>query len=148
VIPWMTIEGTLYALAAVRGEEPGSYLWLEAGVRDEAVVAELFLPAVGPDALNCAMGIATGTVERGGITRTGEVSMRFGRVVHDSGVVSADGDVLVADVRFGLRHHPRTGGFCRRCGAELEIDTVSVITPPDGGLIGEPVTRCGVCGGD
>jgi hypothetical protein len=148
VIPWLQVEGTLYALPAVRGEEPGSYLWLEAGKRDEAIVAELFLPAVGPDALDNALGIAIGSVEIGGLPLSGEVQLRFGRVVNGTGVLSADGEVLAADVRFELRHHPRGGGFCPRCGGELRIEPVSVITPPDGGVIGEPVTSCGVCGDD
>jgi hypothetical protein len=145
---WLQIEGTLYALPAIRGEEPGSYLWLEAGEHHEAVVAELFLPAVAPDTLDNALGIAVGSVEIGGLPRWGEVQMRFGRVADGGGVLSADGDVLTADIRFELRHHPRGGGFCPRCGSELAIEPVSVITPPDGGLIGEPVTRCGVCGED
>jgi hypothetical protein len=148
VIPWLQLEGTLYALPAARGEEPGSYLWLEAGRRDEAVVAELFLPAVGPEALDNALGIAIGSVEIGGLPRTGEVQLRFGRVVNGTGVLSADGEVLAADVRFEVRFHPRSGGFCPRCGGELQLEPVIVITPPDGGLIGEPLTRCGVCGED
>jgi hypothetical protein len=148
VIPWLQIDGTLYALPAVRGDEPGSYLWLEAGRRDEAVVAELFLPVVGPDVLDCALGIATGTVDIAGRSRTGEVQLRFGRVGDGAGVVSAEGELLAADVRFELRHHPRTGGFCPRCGGKLDVQPVNVITPPDGGLIGEPNTRCGVCGED
>ena len=36
--------------------------------------------------------------------------------------------------------------FCRHCGAELQVDVVSVITPPDGGIIGTPQTHCGACG--
>jgi len=53
-----------------------------------------------------------------------------------------------ADIRFVLSSHPADGGFCRHCGAELEVAVVSVITPPDGGVIGTPQTRCGACGKD
>ena len=143
---WLQISGTLYALPAHRGEEQGSYLWLEAGELREAIVAELFLPAVAPDQLDTAMGIATGTLEVHGEHRTGDVQLEFGRVGSDGGVLSADGPLLHADVRFDLRHHPPGGGFCPRCGSQLTIEPVSVITPPDGGLIGSPATRCDSCG--
>ena len=53
-----------------------------------------------------------------------------------------------ADIRFTLSGHPADGGFCRHCGAELQVDVVSVITPPDGGIIGTPQTHCGACGKD
>ena len=53
---------------------------------------------------------------------------------------------LDADIRFTLSGHPADGGFCRHCGAELQVDVVSVITPPDGGIIGTPQTHCGACG--
>ncbi len=143
---WLQISGTLYALPAHRGEEQGSYLWLEAGELREAIVAELFLPAVAPDRLDNAMGIATGTVQVHGRHRTGEVHVEFGRVDDRGGVLSADGGLMHADVRFDLRHHPPSGGFCPRCGSSLVIEPVSIITPPDGGLIGSPVTRCDRCG--
>jgi hypothetical protein len=143
---WLQISGTLYALPAHRGDEHGSYLWLEAGQLREAVVAELFLPAVAPDRLDTAMGIATGTVQANGEQRTGDVQLEFGRVGPRSGVLSANGGVLHADVTFELRHHPPSGGFCPRCGSPLVVEPVSVITPPDGGLIGSPATRCDTCG--
>ena len=60
---WLQVAGSLYALPATRGDEAGSYLWLEAGERTEAVVAELFLPAVRPDRLDAAMGVAIGSVQ-------------------------------------------------------------------------------------
>ena len=50
-----------------------------------------------------------------------------------------------ADISFTLHHHPPGGGFCPRCGGSLVIEPVSVITPPDGGVIGAPVTRCEAC---
>ena len=76
------------------------------------------------------------------------VRLDFGRVKDGRGVVSASGDALDADIRFILSSHPADGGFCRHCGAELEVAVVSVITPPDGGVIGTPQTRCGACGKD
>jgi len=146
VTEWLQISGTLYALPAHRGDEQGSYLWLEAGDLREAIVAELFLPAVAPDQLDTAMGIATGTIQVHGEHRTGDVHLEFGRVGPGGGVLSADGSLLHADVRFELRNHPPGGGFCPRCGNQLTVEPVSVITPPDGGLIGSPVTRCDSCG--
>jgi hypothetical protein len=147
VIAWLQIAGILYVLPAVRGDEQGCYLWLEAGERDQQVVAELFLPAVSWDALDGAMGIATGTVQLAGEQRMGDVQLQSGRVGEQRGVLSADGRVLAADVRFELRRHPPGGGFCPRCGSELVIEPVAVITPPDGGVIGAPSTRCEACGG-
>ena len=92
------------------------------------------------------MGVATGTVEVDGQHRTGEVQMQFGRVSEGRGVMSLGGDLLDADVRFGLHHSPPEGGFCPYCGGRLEVETVRVILPPDGGVIGEPVARCTGCG--
>ena len=46
---WTQISGTISALPARRGDEPGTYLWIDAGERDEHVVAELYLPAVAAD---------------------------------------------------------------------------------------------------
>lgn len=143
---WLQVAGTLCALPARRGDEAGSYLWLEAGERAEAVVAELFLPAVYPDALDAAMGVATGSVQIGSEQRLGDVQLHFGRVRGDRGVLSADGRVLKADVSFTLHHHHPSGGFCPRCGGSLVVEPVAVITPPDGGLIASPVARCGACG--
>jgi hypothetical protein len=146
VSDWLQVSGTLCALPARRGEEAGSYLWLEAGERAEAVLAELFLPAVYPDALDAAMGVATGSVQIGTEQRLGDVQLHFGRVRGDRGVLSADGRVLKADVSFTLHHHHPSGGFCPRCGGLLVVEPVAVITPPDGGLIASPVARCGACG--
>jgi hypothetical protein len=146
VIAWLQIAGTLYVLPAVRGDEHGCYLWLEAGERHEQVVAELFLPAVSWDDLDGAMGVATGTVQICGESRMGDVQLQFGRVGEERGVLSADGRVLAADIRFDVRRHPPSGGFCPRCGTQLVIEPVSVITPPDGGVIGVPTTRCEACG--
>ncbi len=143
---WLQIDGDLFALPARSGSEDGSYLWLRAGELAEAVEAELFLPAVDPQALDLAMGVATGTVEVDGQHRTGEVQMQFGRVSEGRGVMSLGGDLLDADVRFGLHHSPPDGGFCPYCGGRLEVETVRVILPPDGGVIGEPVARCTGCG--
>ena len=147
MIAWLQVEGTLHVLPAHRGDEQGCYLWLEAGEHHEQVVAELFLPAVSPEALDGAMGVATGTVQIAGEQRMGDVQLQFGRVGDERGVLSADGRVLAADVRFELRRHPPGGGFCRLCGSELVIEPLSVITPPDGGVIGTPTTRCEACGG-
>jgi hypothetical protein len=145
VSDWLRLSGALYALPAHRGEEQGSYLWLEAGELREAVVAELFLPAVSCDQLDNAMGVATGTVHIHGEPRMGDVQLRFGRVGEERGVLSADGGILSADVSFTLHRHPPSGGFCPLCGGSLVIEPVSVITPPDGGVIGAPVTRCEAC---
>ena len=142
---WLRLSGALYALPAHRGEERGSYLWLEAGELREAVVAELFLPAVSCEELDNAMGVATGTVHIHGEPRMGDVQLRFGRVGEQRGVLSADGGILSADISFTLHHHPPSGGFCPRCGGSLVIEPVWVITPPDGGVIGAPVTRCEAC---
>src|SRR5262249_30198810 len=122
MMEWLQISGTLYAMPAHRGEEQGSYLWLEAGELRGAIVAELLLPAVAPDLIDTAMGIATGTVDLHGERRTGDVHLEFGRVGPDGGVLSADGTLLHADVRFDLRLHPPSGGFCPRCGSALAIE--------------------------
>jgi hypothetical protein len=145
VSDWLQIAGRLHVLPAMRGDEPGSYLWFEAGELREAVVAELFLPAVASDDLDTAMGVATGTVHIHGEQRMGDVQVRFGRVGETSGVLSADGGVLSADVRFQLHRYPPDGGYCPRCGSELMVEPVSVITPPDGGLIATVVARCEAC---
>lgn len=142
---WLSISGRLHVLPAIRGDEPGSYLWLEAGELREAVTAELFLPAVVSDQLDTAMGVATGSVQIHGEQRMGDVQLRFGRVGTERGVVSADGGVLSADVRFILHRYPPSGGYCPRCGTALAVEPVSVITPPDGGLIATVVTRCEAC---
>ncbi len=144
---WAQIEGTLYALPARRGSETGSYLWVQAGHRDERVTAELFLPVVPPDELDCAVGVAVGTVSDAASSRTGDVTLEFGRVRDGRGVVSARGVGLDTDIRFELSHHPPSGGFCSHCGGELETAAVEVITPPDGGVIGEPCPRCPRCDG-
>jgi hypothetical protein len=144
----MQVEGELSALPARRGEERGAYLWLDAGERHEKITAELFLPAVAADDLDSALGIAVGTVHAEDGEWTGEVRLDFGRVRDGRGVVSASGPGIDADIRFTLSSHPPAGGFCRHCGAELEVEVVSVITPPDGGVIGTPKTRCGACGKD
>jgi hypothetical protein len=143
---WTHISGTLSALPARRGEEPGTYLWIDAGERDEHVVAELYLPAVASDDLDCALGVAIGSVRQDGDDRTGEVRLEFGRVRDGRGVVSAQGAGMDSDIIFALSHHPPEGGFCRHCGAELAVDVVAVITPPDGGVIGMPSGRCTQCG--
>lgn len=145
---WTQISGTVHALAAQRGEEDGSYLWIDAGIRSEAVVAELFLPVVAPDRLDGAVGVAVGSVEVGGAERTGDVRIEFGRVRDGRGVLSASGAGLDADINFELSRHPPAGGFCSRCGAELDVGVVKVITPPDGGVIGRPESRCSACGSD
>ena len=143
---WTQISGTVHALPARRGDEAGSYLWISAGERREQVVAELFLPAVAPDSLDGAMGIAIGSVQSAGVDRTGEVRLEFGRVEGERGVLTAVGAGIDTDIRFGLSRNPPSGGFCAQCGSELTVDVVSVITPPDGGVIGRPIGRCRQCG--
>ncbi|HYX83384.1 MAG TPA: hypothetical protein VE777_00295 [Gaiellales bacterium] len=143
---WTHVDGRVSALPARRGDEPGTYLWIDAGERHERLVAELFLPAVAAEDLDGALGVAVGSVRGPDGDRTGEVRLEFGRVRDGRGVLSAAGAGLDADIRFDLSGHPPEGGFCRHCGAELEVDVVSVITPPDGGVIGMPRTRCGACG--
>jgi hypothetical protein len=143
---WTQISGTISALPAQRGDEPGTYLWIDAGARGEHVVAELYLPAVAADHLNGALGVATGTVRADGDEHTGEVRLEFGRVRDGRGVVSAQGAGVDSDIVFVLSHHPPEGGFCRHCGSELAVAVVAVITPPDGGVIGTPSGRCTQCG--
>jgi hypothetical protein len=145
-VTWTHISGTISALPARRGDEPGTYLWIDAGERGEQVVAELYLPAVDALALDGALGVAIGTVRCHGDERSGEVRLEFGRVRDGRGIVSAWGTGVDSDIVFALSHHPPEGGFCRHCGAELEVDVVAVITPPDGGVIGMPSGRCAQCG--
>ena len=114
---WLQISGDLFALPARSGSEDGSYLWLRAGELAEAVEAELFLPAVDPEALDLAMGVATGTVEVDGQHRTGEVQMQFGRVSEGRGVMSLGGDLLDADVRLACTTRRRTAAFARTAAA-------------------------------
>ena len=143
---WTQVRGRLSALPARRGDEPGTYLWIDAGERHERIVAELYLPAVAADELDSALGVAVGTVQAAYAERSGEVRLQFGRVRDGAGVVSASGAGMDADIRFDLSAHPPDGGFCPHCGSELEVDVVAVITPPDGGVIGTPQTRCAACG--
>jgi hypothetical protein len=145
-VTWTQIAGTISALPARRGDEPGTYLWIDAGERGEHVVAELYLPAVSADSLDGALGLATGTVRTDRDDRSGEVRLEFGRVRDGRGVVSARGAGVDSDITFTLSRHPPGGGYCRHCGAELSVDVVAVITPPDGGVIGTPTGRCDLCG--
>lgn len=144
---WTHISGTLHALPARRGDEYGTYLWVAAGERNEQVVAEVFLPAVPPGELDGAIGVATGNVQAAGVDRTGDLRLEFGRVADGRGVVSASGAGIDTDITFALRRDPPEGGFCPHCGSPLEVDVVEVITPPDGGVIGQPEGRCTQCGG-
>jgi hypothetical protein len=146
-VSWTHISGTLHALPARRGDEYGSYLWVAAGERNEQVVAEVFLPAVPPGELDGAIGVATGNVQAAGVDRTGDLRLEFGRVSDGRGVVSASGAGIDTDITFALRRDPPEGGFCPHCGSPLEVDVVEVITPPDGGVIGQPEGRCAQCGG-
>ena len=98
---WTQISGTLSALPARRGEEPGTYLWIDAGELGEHLVAELFLPAVASDSLDGALGVAIGSIRVDGDDRSGEVRLEFGRVRDGRGVVSARG------CRCRLRHRLR-----------------------------------------
>jgi hypothetical protein len=143
---WTQITGTISALPARRGEEPGTYLWIDAGERGEHLVAELFLPAVAADTLDGALGVAIGTFRTERDDRTGEVRLEFGRVRDGRGVVSARGSGVDSDIVFALSHHPPDGGYCPHCGSELALEVVKVITPPDGGVIGMPAGRCTRCG--
>jgi hypothetical protein len=145
-VSWSQISGTLNALPARRGEEEGTYLWIEAGTYSEAMQAELFLPAVAADRLDGAMGIALGTVHQGQVERTGELRLLFGRVRDGRGVVSATGAGIDTDISFTLSNHPPGGGFCSHCGGALEVEVMSIITPPDGGVIGNPRAHCPACG--
>ena len=145
---WAQIAGSVHVLPARRGDEPGSYLWISAGERREAVVAELFLPAVAPDRLDCAIGVAVASIARThtGEERSGPLRVQFGRVRDGRGVVSLEGAGLDADVAFSLVHGPPGGGFCSHCGDSLEFEVVDVIAPPDGGLIARVTSRCRRCG--
>jgi hypothetical protein len=143
---WTQVSGRLSALPAQRGEERGVYMWIDAGERSERIVAELFLPAVSSAELDGALGVAVGTVRVGDADRTGDVRLQFGRVRDGRGVLTAAGAGIDADIRFELSPHPPEGGYCRHCGAELVVEVVAVITPPDGGVIGTPSGRCGACG--
>ena len=144
---WTQIRGHLHALAARRGGEQGSYLWLSGGQREETVEAELFLPAVQPDALDCAIGVAIGQARVAGMEeRSGPVRVQFGRVRDGRGVVSLEGAGIDSDVLFTLVPGPPGGGFCSHCGSPLEVAVVEVITPPDGGLIGHTQVTCERCG--
>jgi hypothetical protein len=145
VTDWLQIEGWVHALPARRGSEEGTYLWIEAGELHEKLVAEVFVPVITPDTLDAAMGVGRGTVDFSGRHTTGDLTLQFGRVRDDKGIVSLGGLVEV-DVRFQLSMYPPGGGFCPFCGAELEVEPVIVITPPDGGLMGTPTTRCTQCG--
>lgn len=145
---WTQVDGRVSALPARRGDEPGAYVWIDAGERAERIVAELFLPAVSATELDGALGVAVGTVRVGEADRTGDVRLQFGRVRDGRGVLTATGAGMDADIRFELSHHPPEGGYCRHCGAELAVETVVVITPPDGGVIGTPSGRCGACGAE
>lgn len=144
---WAQIAGSLHVLPARRGAESGSYLWVIAGERQEAIVAELFLPAVAPEALDGAVGVATGSVSRpaAGEERSGHLSVQFGRVRDGRGVVSLEGAGLDADVTFALVPGPPGGGYCAHCGGALEFEVVDAITPPDGGVIGRFDRRCTRC---
>ena len=142
---WLQVEGWLHALPARRGSEEGTYLWIEAGELHAKLVAEVFVPVITPDTHDDALGVGTGTVDFGGRHSTGDLTLQFGRVRDERGIVSLGG-LVDADVRFRLSLHPPGGGFCPFCGAELDVEVVTVITPPDGGLMGTPSTRCPQCG--
>jgi hypothetical protein len=147
VTGWTQIRGSLNVLAARRGGERGSYLWLSAGARREAVDAEFFLPAVEPGALDGAMGVAVAMARvRGQEERSGPVRVQFGRVRDGRGVVSLEGAGIDADVLFTLVEGPPGGGFCSHCGNALTVGVVEVITPPDGGVIGSTQVACRRCG--
>ena len=143
---WTQVDGELSALPARRGDEPGAYLLDPRGRAARADDGRALPPGGGGDELDSALGIAVGTVRVMDSEWTGDVRLQFGRVRDGRGVVSATGPGLDADIRFTLSGHPADGGFCRHCGAELQVDVVSVITPPDGGVIGTPQTHCGACG--
>lgn len=144
---WSQIAGSLHVLGARCGDESGSFLWVSAGDRGEAIAAELFLPAVAPDRLDGAIGVAVASVCRPqtGEERSGPLQVQFGRVQNGRGVVSLEGAGLDADVSFWLVHGPPGGGFCPHCGDALEFEAVNVIAPPDGGLIATVDRRCRRC---
>jgi hypothetical protein len=147
VTSWFTVRGTVHALPARRGDEDGTYLWIDAGQLHEALRGELYLPAVPASGLDGAMGVGLGEIETGGGATAEDVKVEFGRVDETGGVVSLSARGVEADVRFDLRRQPPSGGFCAQCGAELELGAVEVITPPDGGVIATPQARCAACGG-
>jgi hypothetical protein len=145
--PFISVEGTLYVMPAVRGEESGTYAWVDAGARHERVHAEMYLPLVDCDRLDSQMSVAPALMHTEDGDESAEVRVEFGRVRDGHGVVSLSGESVEADVRFELRAGPPDGRFCRQCGSELDVRPVQVITPPDGGLMGVPDLRCPRCDG-
>lgn len=143
---WIQISGVVHALPARCGEEDGTYLWIDAGEHREHLEVELFLPAVAYNELDAAMGVGIGLVRDRDGEHSGSIRLQFGRVRESDGVLSADGVGIEADIRFELDHHPPTGGFCARCGSELELPVVAVITPPDGGIMATATGYCRECG--
>jgi hypothetical protein len=144
--PFLSLDGTLHVLPARRGEEQGAFLWVDAGERHERLQAEMYLPLVAADALDSSMGLATAVIHTEGGDETGEVHVSFGRVRDGRGIASLSGAGIEADVRFRLSMQPPTGGYCRHCGSELDVQPVEVITPPDGGVMPLPSARCPECG--
>ena len=142
---FLAVEGTLHVMPAVRGEETGTYAWVDAGERHERVRADMYLPLLAPDALDSQMTVAIAVLHTDDGDEPAEGRAQFGRVRDERGVVSLSGQGIEADVRFGLKVGPPDGRFCRQCGSELEVAPVQVITPPDGGLIGVPDLRCPRC---
>jgi hypothetical protein len=142
---WIQISGVVHALPARRGDEEGSLLWINAGELREQVAAEVFLPAVAPDRLDGAMGVGVGMLHDRDGEHSASLRLEFGRVRESDGVVSISGGGVDADVRFTLDHNPPSGGYCARCGSKLEMPVISVITPPDGGVIAEASGICREC---
>jgi hypothetical protein len=142
---WIQVDGELFAVAARRGDEAGTFLWVRAGERHERVHGDLYLPAVAPDALDSALGVAVGLLGTGDGEAPVEARISFGRVRDGRGVLTMTAATVDADVRFELRDHPPDGAFCSRGGSPLEVPPVEVITPPDGGVMASVRARCPRC---
>ena len=82
---WIQISGTMHALPARRGDEEGTYLWIDAGEHREHLEVELFLAAVAPDRLDAAMGVGVGMVRDIHGEHSGSVRLEFGRVREATG---------------------------------------------------------------
>ena len=141
------ISGATSALPARRGDEHGT-LPVDRRRRAPRGSRRRAVPAGRgrPSELDGAMGVATGSVQIG---RRATAPAGAARVRPRSATAAASSRprarASTPTSCFALSHHPPEGGFCRHCGAELVVDVVAVITPPDGGVIGTPAGRCTRC---
>ena len=118
---WTQISGTISALPARRGDEPGDVpVDRRRRARRARSSPSCSCRRWRPTSLDCALGVAIGSIaqprRRPQRARCGSSSAasRDGR-----GVVSGPGSGLDADIVFALSRHPPEGGFCRHCGSEL-----------------------------